>query len=201
MGTFNGHVNGADRAVSIQSLPLISEKLNSIRAYGFECRFHLPQFGTDIFAGLGADDSAFTLAAKQVTVPGHTVQEITVNRLNDTVYYPGKIQKEDLKITFDDLYQPMISVALYNWFKKIYDPMTGIMAGQTRSQTQNQNTSNFKATLEIVALDGAGVPVTSTLYYGLWPKQWKAADFNYGTNEFHTIEMSFAYDFVEQAAR
>lgn len=168
-------------------LPLISQGLDSVRAYGFECRFVIPTT-----TGLSNSEN-LTLAAKQVTVPGLVVSEIVVNRLNDAVYYPGKVQKEDLKVTFDDLYDPRVATQLFTWFKSIYDPITGIMAGQTFRGKQ------FKGSLKVISLDGEGVPKATTSYFGVWPKNWKGSDFNYGSNEFHNIEVSFSYDFMEHA--
>lgn len=191
---FGGYVNTSDRATSPTQLPLVSEQLNSVRTYGFECRFTPPQFSPDIFEGIVGDNSSFTLAAKQVTNPGFSVEEIAVHRLNDTVYYPGKIKKDELKIVFDDLYSPRISTALFNWFKKIYDPVTGLMAGQASELPR------FKGNLDIISLDGNGHPVNITRYYGVWPRVWKGSEFNYSTNDFHNIEVQFAYDFMEQQA-
>ncbi len=186
---FDSTQGGKDRAgVDSTQLPYVSELLNSVRAYNFECIFDLPN---------GVEDNNYLrIAAKQVTVPGHNIEEIAVNRFNDTLYYPGKVKKEDLKIVFDDTYEKGISVTLFEWFKTIYDPITGIAAAN--ATTGGGRTPQFKArSLKIISLDGAGAPIYETLYYGVWPKSWKGAEFNYTTNEFHTIEVTFAYDFMD----
>lgn len=178
--------DGERGVVSNRELPYVSEKLNSVRAYNFECIFDLPR-------GVESTDSRLLrIAAKQITVPGLSIEEIAVNRFNDTVYYPGKIKKEDLRIIFDDLYASDVSVTLFNWFRSIYDPITGLVAANNFAGDRP-----FKAnSLKIISLDGEGAPVYETSYFGVWPKSWKGAEFNYATNEFHTIEVNFAYDYM-----
>ena len=59
----------------------------------------------------------------------------------------------------------------------------------------------FKAQKAIITtLDPQGQPTQETRVFGVWPISWKTAEFNYGTNEFHTIEVVFRYDFMEHAA-
>ena len=64
-------------------LPVISEGLDSVRAYQFEMHFELPSIVPD-------PNGKLTLAAKQVTAAGFTTEDIEVNRVNDKVFYPGK---------------------------------------------------------------------------------------------------------------
>ena len=64
----------------------------------------------------------------------------------------------------------------------------GGVAGQT-----------FKAEkVEIVQLDNTLVPHSTLELYGVWPNKWSAAEFNYSTNDFHSIEVTFKYDFMQQ---
>ena len=37
----------------------------------------------------------------------------------------------------------------------------------------------------------------TTKLFGVYPKAWKTAEFNYSNNDFHTVEMSFRYDFMD----
>lgn len=172
-------------------LPLLSTNLDSVRAYQWEIHFQgLPVLGDN------QGGKTLTLAAKQVTQIGHTVEDIEVNRFNDRVYYPGKPSAEEIKITFDNLYQPQMSDLLYRWFQGTYNPVDG-KAGVTRDITGS--TTKLKATVVVLQLDGQGRVIGGTKLYGTYPKAWKLAEFNYSTtNEFHTIEMSMRYDFAVQ---
>jgi hypothetical protein len=166
-------------------LPIISEGLDSVRAYQFELHFELPPDLTD------PNQDKLTLAAKQVTTLGFATESIEVHRVNDKVFYPGKASPEEVTVTFDNLYQPHIANQLWRWFASIYNPVTGKFNG---------NGGNFKANKCILSqLDAQGQPIMETRLFGIYPTSWKTAEFNYSTNDFHTIEMTFRYDFMEQA--
>jgi hypothetical protein len=173
-------------------LPVISEGLDSVRAYQFEMHFELPQVVDD-------PQGKLTLAAKQVTAVGMSTEAIEVNRVNDKVFYPGKASPEELTVTFDNFYQPKIANTLWKWFSTIYDPTNGKfyteVAGSSPQQAPVNRWKAQRAT--IVHLDAQGQPLMETRLFGVYPTSWKTAEFNYSTNEFHTIEMMFRYDFME----
>jgi len=183
------YVNANRKNVGNAGLPTISVGLDSIRAYQFEIHFAFPEnVLTD-----PSIPSNFTLAAKQVTAVGMTVEDIEVNRVNDKVFYPGKASPEELTVTFDNLYDPKVAAQLWEWFRSIYNPMTGEF---------NETKKTFKANYaSVLHLDAQGQPLQETKVYGIYPKSWKTAEFNYSTNEFHTIEVAFRYDFMEQTSQ
>lgn len=171
----------ANRTLTGQGLPQISQDLDSIRAYQFEIHFNVPN-------NVALEDGLI-LAAKQVSQVGFTTEDIEVHRLNDRVYYPGKASPEELTVTFDNLYKPKVGQQLWQWFQQIYNPVTGKF---------NTVSDNFKAnSATIIQLGPRGDVVNETVLYGVYPKSWKQAEFNYSTNEFHTIEMTFRYDFMD----
>ena len=165
-------------------LPIISEGLDSVRTYQWEIHFTMPPDLTD------PNEDKLTLACKSVGNLGFSVEPIEVMRVNDKVFYPGRPSPEDFTATFDNLYQPQIANQLWRWFSSIYNPITGKFNG---------NGGNFKANMaKLVQLDAQGQPLMETRMFGVFPTSWKTAEFNYGTNDFHTIEMTFKYDFMEQ---
>ena len=88
------------------------------------------------------------------------------------------------------------SETLWEWFKSSYDPMTGEM---TKNSAPGGGNGTFKANrMDIFQLDNTGTPHSTTQLYGVYPKSWKAAEFNYETNGFHTLEVTFRYDFMDQ---
>jgi hypothetical protein len=167
-------------------LPVISQGLDSIRAYQFEIHFEFPSDLTE------PNQDKLTLAAKQVQPVGFATEAIEVNRVNDKVFYPGKATPESLSVTFDNLYQPDVSNMLWRWFASIYNPTTGQFNGNGGPIKANMAT--------ITQLDAQGQPLNDTRLFGVYPESWKTAEFNYSTNEFHTIEVIFKYDFMEQDA-
>ena len=177
--------------VAGQGLPVISTELDSVRTYQFEVHFYgLP-------LNRVTDGGDLTLAAKQVSNAGMRVEDITVKRLNDTIYYPGQGQAEtELQITFDHLYLKQTAPTLWDWFKTVYNPLTG--DSTENSRPASDNSPHFKANkLEVVYLDNKKVPYEAIEYYGVYPKSWTPAEVNYSTNDFHTITVNFRYDFMD----
>ena len=175
-----------------RDLPTISEGLNSVRSYSFEIHFELPPGVQE-----GEGDNFLTLAAKQVSQVAVSTEAIEVHRVNDRVYYPGKPGREPINVTFDNLYQKKVVNTLYNWYQSIYDPLSGELLKNTTTQLGVEPRGNFKAReMKIFHLDPQGNPLMTTKLMGVYPTSWATAEFNYGTNDFHTVQMTFSYDFV-----
>jgi len=173
-----------------QGLPLISTDLDSVRTYQFEIHF----------MGLPSDvtgETDLTLAAKKITGLEMASEPIVIDRVNDKIHYPGKVTPGDLIVTFDNLYLRETASDLWRYFKHTYDPITGEMSKSSQPGGGLGNT--FKAAkAEIVMLDNTMVPHSTIEVYGVWPTKWAASEFNYATNDFHTIDVTFKYDFMNQ---
>ena len=169
-------------------LPVLSTGLDSVRAYQFEIHF----LGLPEQVG---NEKDLTLAAKQINNLGFEVEDIEVHRVNDRVFYPGKPSPQELVVTFDNLYLQHTHSDLWNWFTTVYDPLTGEMT--QNAPPGNGGGSSFKVNkVEIVQLDNSMSPLQTVELYGVYPKAWKTAEFNYATNDFHTIEVTFRYDYM-----
>lgn len=171
-----------------QGLPVVSTDLDSIRAYQFEIHFFgLPE---DI-----TNSQDLTLAAKKITGLEMSSEAIKVNRVNDTLHYPGRVTPGDLNVVFDNLYLRETASDLFRYFKHTYDPITGEMTKSSQPGGGAGNT--FKANkVEIVMLDNTLVPHSTIELYGVYPTKWAATELNYQTNDFHTLEVTFKYDFM-----
>ena len=178
-----------------EGLPVISEKLDAIRAYQWEVHFA----GIPGNAIAGQDEEDLTLAAKQISQVGVTVEDIPVHRVNDVVHYPGKPSPEEMVITFDNLLKNRTGTKLWEWFTQIYDPVTGEMT-KSVSTGGGGLEGKFKCNrTEIIQLDNNLEPVNTIELYGVYPKKWTNAELNYSTNEFNTVEITFRYDFMRSA--
>ena len=173
-----------------QGLPTISTELDSVRAYQFEIHFfNLP--------GDITNQNDLTLAAKKITGIEMNSEAIVIDRVNDKVHYPGKVTPGDLVVTFDNLYLRETASDLWRYFKHTYDPITGEMTKS--AQPGGTAGVTFKADkVEIVQLDNTMTPHSTVELYGVYPTKWAAAEFNYSTNDFHTLDVTFKYDFMQQ---
>jgi hypothetical protein len=171
-----------------QGLPTISTDLDSVRAYQFEIHFFgLPE---DI-----TNQTDLTLAAKKVGGLEMKNETIVVDRVNDKVHYPGKTTPGELTVDFDNLYLRETASDLYRFFRHTYDPITGEMTKS--AQPGGQAGTTFKADkVEVVMLDNTLTPHSVIELYGVYPTTWSAAEFNYSTQQFHQLTVSFKYDFM-----
>lgn len=182
------YATSLQRELEDGKLPVISQDLDSLRSYTWEITFTPP-----VDAPAGTFDKPLTLAAHQVSPIGFTSEDIEVNRVNDKVWYPGKVTPEELVVNFHNLFKSKAGVHLYQWMQQIYDPVTGqFTPGFLEAQ------GNFKTQVEILQLNHAMQPFTHQKLYGVYPKKWLSAELNYGNNDFHNIEVTFRYDWVVQ---
>lgn len=163
-------------------LPLISNKVDSTRAYEWEVQISIP--GT-IF---GSTD--YTLGAKRVNGGGMAVEKIQADRVNDKVFYPGKVTPDELTITFDNLKESNLLNKLYEVFQEVYDPTTGYFYPNGDVVP--------KGHIKVYQLDHKRSPISSTTYVGTFMRTWNPMDWDYSRNEFHEIECTFSYDFIVQ---
>jgi hypothetical protein len=159
------------------TVPQISTAIDSVRTFQFEVQF------TNSPAGQKA-----TLAAKKVTAAAITNEPIVVDRINDKVYYPGKTTPEEITVTFDNLLSPAMSPKLFEWFKGTYDPETGKLAGAADAKN---------TTMSIVMLDGDMNPVSEAMFVGVFPTKFSLSEFQYSENQFHTVEVTFRFDYMD----
>ena len=172
------------RSLSEPGLPFISTELDSVRSYQWEFSLFIP----DGFPGNSVEFSrAITLGAKQISTFGFEYEDIEVNRMNDKVYYPGKIGQQEITVTFDNLLNFKEGRLLLDYVGTVYSQRTG------KSFTPD----TYKTKIRIREFNGAGEIQQVIDLIGAYPKSYTRSEKNYSTSEFDTIEMKFRYDFIE----
>lgn len=173
---------------SVKSNAKVSTNLDSIRQYQFEVHLSIP--GID-----NLTKEQIMVAATKVTGIGMESEAIEVHRVNDKLYYPGKAKMEPVVVTFDDQILTGVAARFWAYITKTYNPVTGTIATGLLG-----NNSNFKLpSMKIVQLKNDLTPYSETILYGVYPMSWKSAEFNYAQNAFHTIDVSFRYDFMSHS--
>jgi len=174
------------------SLPVISTELDAVRSYQWEIEFDISKV---VPLGLVIKDTrALTLAAKQVTGLSYAFKDIEVHRMNDLVYYPGKITHEEVTVTFDNLLQSSPGAQFYEYLATVFDMRTGFYRAGGADGTE------FKTTMKIYEFDGAGRMQNVIELKGAYPKSFTKGEKNYAQSEFDTFEVKFRYDFMNLRA-
>lgn len=183
---------------------VLSHELDSFRSFSWEV--HIPKF-PGFFSNIpGLDNQErLTLACKQITQPGFTVDDIEVHRVNEKFFYPGKPNPDEVTLTFDNLIKGDIAKALFAWIRTVYDPVYGVHYGGIGGQLAPDGSVlsdfvEFKRPVTIYQLDSHRNPRMHITLFGAYPKGWKLGEFNYESNSFHTIEITLRYDFAVQYA-
>ena len=160
-------------AVGGGSLPNISTEIDSVRAYQFEVQIQA--------------DQNFTIAAKKVTSLGATSEDIVVDRVNDKVFYPGKVTPDELTITFDNTLAGGMDKKLFDLFTKTYNFNSG----------QLGEADSIKFDMQILLLTNS-LDVHSTVdLRGCYVKKFALSELQYSENSFNTIDVTFRYDFMD----
>jgi len=188
-----------DRSIDTSIGHELHHSLESFRAYAWE--IEIPDLPGLYGQLVGTPKDRLTLACKQVSQIGFTVDDIEAHRVNEKFFYPGKPSPDEVTVTFDSLIKGDIARALFTWMRTVYDPVYGIhYGGITGGVAQGllEDAFAFKRTVTLWQLDAHRNPRMHVVLYGAYPKSWKLAEFNYSTNDFHTIEMTLRYDFAVQ---
>ena len=170
-------------------MPVISQDLDSVRAYQWELTL-FPPAEVEVPQTFS---KPLTLAAKSITGLEYQVEDIEVNRVNSKVFYPGRPSPGEMVVTFDNVIKAKTAWQLYKYFQSVYDPVTGEF-----TSTFLQSPGLFKSNADVVELNGQGSPLMVTKLVGVYPKKFSKAEKNYANNDFDTIDVTFRYDFLIQ---
>jgi len=178
-------------------LPLISQGLDAVRTYQWEFQLDLPAIKVtntvdQLEAAVigGNTQETVTLAAKQVGGFGYKFADIEVHRVNDKVFYPGKLEQDELTVTFDNLLATSMGRLFYEYLASVYDMRTG------HYNSDGGAVGSYKTSARILEFDGGGNIQTVYDFKGLYPKGFTKAEKNYSTSEFDTMEVKFRWDFM-----
>ena len=169
------------------SLPIISTELDSVRAYGWEVEILTPD--------LPDNSRALTLAAKQISGFGFNFADIEVHRMNDKVFYPGKISQDELTITFDNLLKGGATVnGQVTTATTALSLLSRVWSMETGEGLSDINTAKRPITIKEFDIYGNIRQVYEVI--GAYPKSWTKGEKNYATSEFDTVEVKFRWDFL-----
>jgi hypothetical protein len=170
----------------LNKLPVVSTDLDSIRSYQWEIQFDIATMKKNSTYPFTAD--TLVLAAKQVTGLSFAFADIEVHRMNDKVFYPGKVAQEEVTVTFDNLLKGAAGVQFYEYLATVFDMRTGFY--------NTAGDGNYKGSMRVLEFDGQGRIKNVVDLKGVYPKSFSKGEKNYSTSEFDTFEVKFRYDFM-----
>ena len=135
--------------------------------------------------------TALAFVAKTCEAPHLSVQDVNINRMNETYKFAGNPEFSDINCSFYDFIRNDYSDnelsagdILYNWFCMVYNPLTGQMGYKTQYATS--------ATL--AQLDPAGNIIRAWNIFGIYPKDVNFGQLDYTAGDACEITATFRYD-------
>jgi hypothetical protein len=125
------------------------------------------------------------LSLQQFSVPGRVVGVGDLHYLNGVVRYPTKPEPQgNITVTYRDFPQSGTRSVLHEWFKLVYNEVTGLMLP----------TGAIKRSGFLVLFASDGTQERTAEIEGLWPTKDPDVAIEYSTGEHLVMEMEFAVD-------
>jgi len=133
--------------------------------------------GVDNFDELG-------LYCKSFTMPAYSSSPVEINHFNEKTKIAGAIDLAAVSVEINDILEPNLVEALYWWWTKIYDPITGEVG----------YASEYKKDGYISQFDSRGKPVRAYNLYGLWPTGFNPGSLDYTSFDPIPVSMELSCD-------
>jgi phage tail-like protein len=123
------------------------------------------------------------LPPQKASRPSVSFKELSMEHLNETIYYPGKPEWKPITLTLYDLKKN--SNPVLGWINQIYD---------TGTEQWNASADGFKKDAYLELYDGTGETLESWLLVAAWPQDINFGDLDMGTSEVVTVDVTLRYD-------
>lgn len=145
--------------------------------------------------GTTGKEEELAFVAHTANAPTLTFTASEYKRMNETFYAAGRPTWNELSMTFFDFIRSANGVSagdiLYEWSKKIYNPLTGQMGYK----------SQFATSATFAQLDPAGAVIRAWNLFHVWPTSINFGDgFSADAEDLVDITVTFKYDLAIKIA-
>lgn len=120
--------------------------------------------------------------------PNLSFKEYNAEHLNETIYFPGKVEWQTLDISLYDI-KPDDNV-IYRWIQKIYDPN----AGSYKPSLGAQGSRNFKLDAVLTLYNGCGCALEEWTYQNAFPIKVDWGDLDMTVSDLVMVDITLRYD-------
>jgi len=141
--------------------------------------------------GGGSDTETLLLRCQSTSIPGRTVEGITVPfKATAGVKFPGRVTfTHTWDCEFIEGEDKAVFQAFYNWLQKIVNAREGV----------GEAAPDVKVDIVLNLLNTKGEQYNSLKLVGCYPEAVGNVDLNYNASEVVRFTVTFSYDWVEQA--
>ena len=122
--------------------------------------------------------------------PNVSFKEYTAEHLNETIYFPGRVDFSTLDVTLYDVNSD--DNIIYKWMKKIYDPENGTYGPSLGPQ----GSENFKIDAILTLYNGCGCAIEEWTYKNAFPLKIDWGELDMERSEVLTVDLSLRFDRV-----
>lgn len=122
--------------------------------------------------------------------PNVSFKEYQAEHLNETIYFPGKVEWSTLEVSLYDI-KPGDNV-IYRWMNKIYNPNP--TSGFYGPSLEDQGLPAYKIDAILTLYNGCGCPVEEWTYKNAFPIKIDWGDLDMVNSEVCMVDLSLRYD-------
>jgi hypothetical protein len=144
-------------------------------------------------------DSVKMLPPSKASRPGMSFKEYQAEHLNETIYFPGKVEWNTLDVSIYDV--KCSDNLIFEWMKKIYDPTPTSNSNRghygpalTPSPAGIGSEPYYKITALLTMFSGCGETLETWVYMNAFPIKIDWGDLDMSSSEITMVDITLRYD-------
>lgn len=128
-------------------------------------------------------EGVYALPPTKASRPNLNIKEIQVEHLDETIFYPGKVDYKPITLTLYDLKKNRHPV--FDWLNELYDAETG--------EIKPPLEEGFIKTAFLELYNGCGDTIETWKFENIWPNQMDFGDLDMSSSEIITCDLGLRY--------
>lgn len=125
--------------------------------------------------------------------PNLSFKEYSAEHLNETIYFPGKVEWSTLELSLYDV--KCSDNPIFEWMRKIYDPDPTVgFYGPSLLPPAQIGAPHFKRQAILTLYDGCGRIIEAWIYMNAFPQKIDWTDLDMTNSELTSVDLSLRYD-------
>jgi hypothetical protein len=123
------------------------------------------------------------LPPSKASRPSISFKELSVEHLNETIYYPGKPEWKSIVLTLYDIYKPQNKI--WEWINSYYD---------VENEKFKYSVGFKQPRAQLILYDGTGEKIETWFLHSVWCQDISFGDLDMGSSEIATVDLTLRYD-------
>ena len=134
----------------------------------------------------GEGGSLPALPPKSGARPNISFNEIKVEHLTETIYYPGKPDWQTIELVLYDVTEDCKTNPVFEWLQLLYDPESGDYTPVVDA--------GYKDTATLTLFDGCGSPIETWTFENAYPQRIDWGTLDMDESDIVTVDLTLRYD-------